>query len=42
MFARMQARNQTIVLELKMESKWVPNTYSNNVIFEIKGAEKPD
>ena len=42
MFSRMQGRNQTITLELKMESKTYPNTYSNNIIFEIKGETIPE
>jgi carboxypeptidase Q len=25
-----------------LENESVPNTYSNNLVFEIKGAEKPD
>ncbi len=33
MLARMQARGQTIVLELNLNSVEVPNTYSNNLVF---------
>lgn len=42
MFQRMQERGQKITLELILENESVPNTYSNNLVFEIKGAEKPD
>lgn len=42
MFDRMQARGQTIRLQLKLESQFVPNTYSNNIIFEIVGSQYPD
>jgi carboxypeptidase Q len=38
----MQERGQTITLELILENQLVPNTYSNNLVFEIKGSEKPD
>lgn len=39
MLQRMQERNQTIVLELTLENKVFPGSYSNNVIFELRGAE---
>jgi carboxypeptidase Q len=42
MFQRMQDRGQKIVVHLNMENKFVTGAYSNNVIFEIKGAEKPN
>lgn len=42
MLARMQDRNQKIVLELIMENKLHPYTYSNNLVFEIRGTEKPE
>ena len=42
MFRRMQDRNQTITVHLILENQFVPNSYSNNLVFEIKGAEKPD
>ncbi len=42
MFQRMQDRGQKIVVHLIMENKFVTGAYSNNVIFEIKGAEKPN
>lgn len=42
MFARMQARNQTIKVHLILESKTVPNSNSNNLIFEIVGSTYPD
>ena len=42
MFQRMQGRGQKITLELILENQSVPNTYSNNLVFEIKGSEKPD
>ena len=38
----MQDRNQTITVHLILENQFVPNSYSNNLVFEIKGAEKPD
>jgi carboxypeptidase Q len=42
MFRRMQDRGQKIVLHLVLENQFIPNSYSNNVVFEIKGAEKPE
>ena len=42
MFSRMQKRNQTIKVRLLLENEFVPNTYSNNLIFEIKGDVYPD
>lgn len=42
MFQRMQDRGQKITLELVLENELVDNTYSNNLVFEIQGAEKPD
>lgn len=42
MLDRMQARGQNITLELKLENYEVPNTYSNNVVFEIRGSERPE
>lgn len=42
MFQRMQDRGQKITLELVMENELVPNTYSNNLVFEIQGSDKPD
>lgn len=42
MFQRMQDRGQKIVVHLVMENKFVNGSYSNNVIFEIKGASKPN
>jgi carboxypeptidase Q len=41
MFARMQARGQNITVHLILENEFVGNSYSNNLIFEIVGAEKP-
>lgn len=38
----MQNRGQNITVHLIIETQFVSNCYSNNVIFEIKGAEKPD
>ncbi len=38
----MQERGQKITLELTMENEVVPNTYSNNLVFEIKGSTYPD
>ena len=38
----MQDRKQTIILELKLQSQTYPNTYSNNLIFEIKGTTIPE
>lgn len=42
MFKRMQDRGQTIVVHFIMENKFVAGANSNNLVFEIKGAEKPD
>ena len=42
MFQRMQDRGQIIKVNLLMENKFVPNTYSNNLIFEIKGTTFPE
>jgi carboxypeptidase Q len=42
MFARMQARNQTIKVHLVLESKTVANSSSNNLIFEIVGSTYPE
>ena len=42
MMQRMQDRGQKIVLHLILNSQEFPNANSNNLIFEIKGAEKPD
>ena len=42
MFQRMQDRNQTIVVELNLESQLVNNCYSNNLVFEIQGSDFPD
>jgi len=38
----MQDRGQTIIVELSLESALVPKSYSNNLVFEIKGSEKPE
>jgi hypothetical protein len=38
MFQRMQDRGQKIVVELSLESQMVTKSYSNNLIFEIKGS----
>jgi carboxypeptidase Q len=42
MLLRMQNRGQKIVLELTLENESAPNTNSNNLVFEVKGSEKPD
>lgn len=42
MLHRMQKRGQKIVLQLKLDNYEVPNTYSNNVVFEIRGSERPE
>lgn len=42
MMSRMQARNQTIELELSLQNQLVPNSKSNNLIFEIIGSTYPD
>jgi carboxypeptidase Q len=42
MLQRMQKRGQTIKLRLVLQNEFVPNTYSNNVVFEILGATYPD
>jgi carboxypeptidase Q len=31
----MQDRGQTIVVNLTLENQFVPNSYSNNLVFEI-------
>ena len=41
MFARMQSRGQNITVHLILENEFVANSYSNNLIFEIVGSEKP-
>ena len=38
MFRRMQNRNQTIIVRLVIETQFVPNSYSNNLVFEIRGS----
>ncbi len=38
MFKRMQNRGQKIVVELNLETQFVPNSNSANLIFEIVGA----
>lgn len=42
MLQRMQNRGQTIKVNLNLQNEFVPNTYSNNVIFEIVGSTYPD
>lgn len=42
MFQRMQDRGQKIVVHLILENRSVDGAFSNNLIFEIKGAEKPN
>ncbi len=42
MMQRMQDRGQKITLHLVLENQLVPNVNSNNLVFEIKGAVKPD
>ncbi len=42
MFRRMQNRGQNITVHLIIETQFISNSYSNNVIFEIKGSEKSD
>jgi len=42
MFTRMQNRGQTIKLHLVLENKFIPNTYSNNLVFEIIGSTYPE
>lgn len=39
---RLQNRNETIVVNLKMEAKTLPDAPSRNIIAEIKGSEKPE
>lgn len=41
MLQRMQDRGQTITLELTLESKRISNSYSSNLVFEIRGSERP-
>lgn len=38
MFKRMQNRGQNITVHLVLENQFINNSYSNNLIFEIKGA----
>lgn len=38
----MQNRGQTIEVNFTLENKFVPNCYSNNLVFEIVGAVYPD
>lgn len=38
MFKRMQNRGQKIIVELNLETQFVPNSNSANLIFEIVGA----
>lgn len=38
----MQDRGQTIKISLNLQSQFVPNSYSNNLIFEIVGTTYPD
>jgi len=38
----MQNRGQNITVHLIIETQFIPNSYSNNLIFEIRGGEKPD
>ena len=42
MFRRMQNRGQKIIINLVLENQFVPNTVSSNLVFEIKGSQKPD
>jgi carboxypeptidase Q len=37
MLRRMQDRGDFITLQLKLNNTSIPNTYSNNLIFEIRG-----
>ncbi len=41
MFARMQKRGQKINVELVLENHLIPECRSSNLVFEIKGSEKP-
>ncbi len=42
MFQRMQDRKQKIVVHFILENKSTNGANSNNLVFEIKGSEKPD
>lgn len=42
MLQRMQDRGQTITLELTLESQRFSNSYSSNLVFEIRGSERPE
>ena len=42
MFQRMQDRGQTVEVKLSLENQFVPNTYSNNVVFQITGSNLDD
>jgi carboxypeptidase Q len=42
MFQRMQDSGQTIKVNFLMENEFIPNSYSNNLVFEIVGATYPD
>ena len=42
MLHRMQGRGQPVVVTLKMDAKLLPDVPSQNVIAELRGAERPD
>jgi carboxypeptidase Q len=42
MLARMAARGERVVVNLKMEAKTLPDVPSRNVVAELVGSEKPD
>lgn len=42
MFARMQARGQSIEIELYLEAQTLPDVPSRNLILEIQGSKHPD
>ena len=42
MFQRMQDRGQKIVLRLSLENEFIDGCSSSNLVFEIKGATRPD
>jgi carboxypeptidase Q len=42
MLRRMQERGERIVLRLKMEAKFLPDSESANVVADLKGSERPD
>jgi len=42
MFRRMQARGDTVVIKLVMSARKLPDSWSRNVVAELRGSESPD